>query len=78
MTQIYAYIGFNGKCREAMTFYQQCLGGDLMFQPIGGSPIESEFRAGLEDQILHCSLTKDSLLLMATDCVGPGRIRQGK
>ena len=77
MTQINAYIGFKGQCREAMTFYQECLGGDLMFQPIGGSPIESQFPAGLENEILHCALTKDGLLLMATDCIGPGGYTKG-
>jgi PhnB protein len=77
MTQINAYIGFNGKCREAMTFYQECIGGELIFQPIGTSPIASEFPEGLGNQILHCSLAKGGLLLMATDCVGPDGYHKG-
>ena len=27
MTRINAYLHFAGNCREAMTFYQECLGG---------------------------------------------------
>lgn len=70
-TQIHAYLSFNGKCREAMTFYQECLGGKLTFQTVGGSPIEERCPTGMEDQILHSSLIKGELLLMATDMVGP-------
>jgi PhnB protein len=76
MTQINAYVGFNGTCREAMTFYKDCLGGELMFQTIAGSPIENQFPEGMKDQILHSSLTrKGTLMLMATDCAAPGSIQ---
>jgi len=71
MTQINAYVGFNGQCREAMTFYQECLGGELFFQAIGESPIKDQFPVWMENQVLHSTLTKGPLLLMGTDCVGP-------
>lgn len=77
MTQINAYIGFNGACREAMNFYKECLGGELMFQIIGESPMASQFPEKMKDQILHSSLTKDALLLMGTDCVGPDGYNKG-
>jgi PhnB protein len=35
MTQINGYLHFNGDCREAMTFYRECLGGELSLQTIG-------------------------------------------
>ena len=35
MTQINAYLTFNGNCREAMQFYTDCLGGELYLQTIG-------------------------------------------
>ena len=72
MTQINAYVGFNGKCTEAMNFYKECLGGDLILQKIGESPIADQFPPAMKDQILHSSLMRNgTLLLMATDCVGP-------
>jgi len=77
MTQINAYIGFKGQCREALTFYQECLGGELFFQTVGESPIKDQFPAGLENEILHSTLTKGSLFLMGTDCVGPGGYTKG-
>ena len=77
-TQINAYIGFNGKCREAMNFYKDCLGGELTVQTVGGSPIEKEFPEGMKDQILHSSLMRNgTLMLMATDCSAPGGFVEG-
>ena len=77
MTQINAYIGFNGKCREAMTFYKECLGGELTLQTVEGSPIEAQCPAAMKGQILHSSLIKNGLLLMGTDMVGPDGYTKG-
>jgi PhnB protein len=33
MKFVTAYLTFNGNCRDAMTFYQRCLGGDLQVTP---------------------------------------------
>lgn len=71
MTQINAYIGFNGICREAMNFYKECLGGELTFQTFGESPMESQCPEGMKGQILHSSLTKGALLLMGSDMTSP-------
>ena len=77
MTQISAYLNFNGNCRDAMTFYKDCLGGELMLQTVEGSPIEAQCPAGLKHQILHSSLTKNALILMGSDMVGPGGLKKG-
>jgi len=71
MTQINTYIGFNGKCREAMTFYQECLGGELSLQTFADSPIAAQCPAEAQHQILHSSLTKGTLVLLGSDMVGP-------
>ena len=77
MTQINAYLNFNGNCREAMTFYQQCLGGELTLQTIEGSTVEAQCPAAMKDQILHASLLKESLVLMASDMTGPDGFIKG-
>lgn len=69
MTQINAYLNFNGNCREAMTFYKDCLGGELSLQTVEGSPMEAGCPAGVRHQILHSSLTKNGLILMGSDMV---------
>ena len=43
MTTINAYLTFNGDCREAMTFYKECLGGELTLETAKGSPMESHW-----------------------------------
>ena len=78
MTQINAYVSFSGNCREAMTFYKECLGGELTLQTVGGSPIEAQCPAAMKDQILHSTLMKDgSLLLMGSDMVAPDGFIKG-
>ncbi len=71
MTQINAYINFNGNCREAMNFYKECLGGELALQTVEGSPIEAQCPAAMKHQILHASLMNDGLILMGSDMQGP-------
>jgi PhnB protein len=77
MTQINAYVTFTGNCREVMTFYKECIGGELTMQTIGGSPIETDFPPKMKNMILHASLTKGSLLLLGSDCVGPDGYTKG-
>jgi PhnB protein len=69
MSTINSYLTFNGNCREAMIFYQQCLGGELVFQTIGESPLSEKTPKKMKDLILHATLTKDTLLLMGSDIV---------
>lgn len=71
MTQINAYLNFDGNCREAMSFYKECLGGELALQTVEGSPIEAQCPAGIKHHILHASLMKDTLILMGSDMQGP-------
>ncbi len=77
MTQINAYLTFNGNCREAMTFYQACLGGELSMQTVEGSPMEDEMPAEAKHRILHASLTKESLVLLGSDMAGPEGVVKG-
>lgn len=77
MTQINSYLTFNGNCREAMTFYKKCLGGKLTLQTIGESPLADKMPAQMKECILHSTLTKDGLVLMATDCVGEQGLVKG-
>lgn len=69
MTSIHTYLTFNGNCREAMTFYKDCLGGELVLQTIGESPVSAEIPAFMRSFILHSSLTKGSLVITGSDMV---------
>lgn len=72
MTQINAYLNFDGNCREVMNFYKECLGGELNMQTVEGSPIEAQCPAAIKHQILHATLAKDGLILMGSDMQEPG------
>lgn len=67
MSRINSYLTFNGQCREAMTFYQDSLGGELVLQTVGESPMAGQFPEFMQNLILHSTLAKDDLILMASD-----------
>ncbi len=77
MAHIKSYLTFNGNCREAMSFYQQCLGGDLHFQTIGETPMADKMPGKMRDYILHSTLTKDKLVLMGSDMVSDKGLVKG-
>lgn len=77
MTQLHSYLTFNGNCREAMTFYQQCLGGELHLQTVGESPLAENMPQPMQQCILHSTLTKDALVLMGSDMVGEHGLIRG-
>ncbi len=77
MIQISAYLTFNGNCREAMAFYQQCLGGELSFQTVGESPLSLAMPRRMKNCIVHATLINRTLLLMATDMVGEEGLVKG-
>ena len=67
MSKINAYINFKGNCREAMTFYQSCLGGELNLQVVKESPMKDMFPPEMADNILHASLEGGELTLLGSD-----------
>lgn len=77
MTQIFAYLTFNGNCHEAMMFYKECLGGELTLQTIGDSPMAERMPAQMKEHILHATLKKDGLVLMASDIAGDNGLNKG-
>lgn len=69
MKAINPYIGFNGRCREAMTYYQECIGGELELKEVAGSAMEKTWQ-GNKDQIFHSSLTiNGQQMIMGSDMV---------
>ena len=69
MKEINAYLNFDGNCREAMKFYQTCLGAELQMTSFSEMPGNVPKEA--KDRIMHARLAKGSTLLMASDTM-PG------
>ncbi len=77
MITISPYLTFNGNCREAMTFYHECFGGELLFQTIGESPLSSNMSERMKNVILHSTLHNESFMIVGTDIVGSESIIKG-
>ena len=75
--QINSYLTFNGNCREAMTFYRDCLDGVLDLQTIGESPMADRLPPQMKQSILHAALTKGEMVIMASDMVGEKGLIRG-
>jgi PhnB protein len=75
MTYINTYLTFNGNCREAMNFYQECLGGELYFQTIGESPMADKMPSKMKESILHSTLTSGDVRIQASDMGNDGLIK---
>ncbi len=69
MARLNPYLQFNGKCREAMNFYRECLGGELEIQTFGESPLAEGMTAEMKDRILHSALNGGGMVLMASDAM---------
>lgn len=70
------YLTFNGTCRQAMSFYQQCLGGELMVQTFEGTPAAEHVGPEALQHVLHSALTTADMVLMASDS-GMGPVAKG-
>jgi PhnB protein len=75
--KILAYLTFNGTCREAMRFYQECLGGELVFQTVGESPMAAQIPPDMHQCIVHATLISNEMILMGSDMVSDQGLIQG-
>jgi PhnB protein len=63
--EITPYLMFDGNCREAMTFYQQVLGGKLDVMTYGQS--DPKAPAEDKDKVIHARLENGPTVIMASD-----------
>jgi PhnB protein len=67
MKALHPYITFSGNCAEAMTFYRDCLGGELTLQKVSEAPIAAQMPPQMQEQVMHSMLMIGDLCLMASD-----------
>ncbi|MEQ8582637.1 MAG: VOC family protein [Marinoscillum sp.] len=77
MAVIVTYLTFSGNCRQAMTFYQQCLGGQLKFQTVAESPLSEEMSEPMKACIVHATLSNGVMKLMGSDIVPESGLVKG-
>lgn len=77
MSQLDAYLFFDGTCAEAMRFYEKTLGGRLEMMMTHAEMPASEGAPkpapGLADRIMHARLALDGRRLMASDSMAGQR-----
>jgi len=56
MTNLTPYLFFDGQCRQAMEFYQTCLGGDLILTTVKDTPAKDQMPAFQHDKVLNARL----------------------
>jgi len=68
MLGVKPYISFSGNCQEAINFYIEALGAELVFmQKVGDSPMKD---MGPADAVMHCRLQIGDTQIMASDNMG--------
>mgnify|MGYP001227008967 FL=1 len=75
--QLNVYLTFSGKAEEAMTFYRDILGGKLEIMKVCDTPAGEKCPEGLENQVMHSSLSNGNLMLYATDMVAGDKLTEG-
>jgi PhnB protein len=76
MKEITTYLIFDGNCREAMTFYGNCLGAQLDLMPFSDGQC-GEIPQEAKDRIMHARLSKGTAVLMASDTMPGMPFQQG-
>jgi len=77
MKEITAYLHFNGNAREALTFYKECLGGELFFTTVEESAMASQMPVEIHGHIMHSVLKIGSLTIYGSDMVRPKGVTIG-
>uniref|UniRef100_A0A832H671 VOC family protein n=1 Tax=Oscillatoriales cyanobacterium SpSt-402 TaxID=2282168 RepID=A0A832H671_9CYAN len=69
--QLSPYLMFNGQCKAAFKFYEQCLGGKITAMMTYGDSPDSSMTAQMplewHDKIMHAGLTIGNQELMGSD-----------
>jgi PhnB protein len=72
--QMNTYLNFDGRCREAFTFYASCLGAtvDVMIAH-GDTPAAEHVPPAWRDKIMHARLSVGTAVLMGSDAASDER-----
>ncbi len=61
------FLLFDGNCAEAMTFYHQCLGGELTLTKLADTPMKEQFPVEKHGRIINAVLRSGNIEISATD-----------
>ncbi len=61
------FLLFDGNCAEAMTFYHQCLGGQLTLTKLADTPMKEQMPVEKHSRIINAVLRSGNIEISATD-----------
>ncbi|MGA9422207.1 MAG: VOC family protein [Rhodanobacteraceae bacterium] len=61
------FLLFDGNCAEAMSFYHQCLGGNLVLTKLGDTPMKEQLPTEKHGRIINAQLKSGVIEISATD-----------
>lgn len=67
MLQTTPFLLFDGNCAEAMTFYHNCLGGELTLTKLGDTPMKDMFPKEKWNRLINAYLKNGAIDISATD-----------
>ncbi|MFJ2987787.1 VOC family protein [Collimonas sp. NPDC087041] len=63
------YLNFDGQCEAAFKFYEQALGGKIVFMMThGNSPMAEQTAPEWRDKVMHIHLEFNGMAVMGSDC----------
>lgn len=67
------FLLFDGNCAEAMSFYQECFGGELTLLKVGDTPMKEKIPKEQHCKITYAQLKSFAVDFSATDWLHPTR-----
>ena len=67
MLQSTPFLLFDGDCAEAMTFYHECLGGELTLTRLADTAMKDMLPVEKHKRIINARLVRDGVDISATD-----------
>jgi PhnB protein len=73
---IQPYLFFNGRCEEAIEFYQKALGAEVvMLMRFKQAPDQSMIQPGNAEKIMHARLRVGDAIVLVSDGMGAGETK---
>jgi PhnB protein len=67
MLRLTPFLLFDGKCSEAMEFYQTCFGGSLTLTRLSDTPMKAQFPPEQHHKVTYALLKSEAVEFSATD-----------
>jgi PhnB protein len=61
------FLLFDGECAEAMTFYRDCIGGELTITKLADTPMRESFPESMHGRVINSHLAGAGVEFSATD-----------